>query len=69
MFDLPAFETSHGRWIVSPATNLNVSDLVTNIGSCFAKFCVAAEPINKNPKRNRENDKWVYFRIEWQRIE
>lgn len=46
-FNLPALETSHGRWIVSPATNLNVSDRVTNMGSCFAKFCVAAKPMEK----------------------
>lgn len=39
---VPAFETSQGKCIVSPATNLNVSDLEMNIGSCFPELWLAA---------------------------
>lgn len=47
---LPALDTSQGRWIVSPATNLNVSDLVMNIGSCFTIDCVAPKPAEEKIK-------------------
>lgn len=50
-FRLPAFDTSHGNVIVVPATNFNVSERVTNIGSGFPRFCSAAVAETKQKDR------------------
>lgn len=47
-----ALATSQGNCIVSPATNLNVSDRVMNNGSCFPILCVLAASVKKMNKQN-----------------